>query len=389
MRKWSFLLILTGFVLSLMCSVSSDAKEYCYKGETLHFSKGVLRNYKGTLCLAVSEKNCKELPGIRCEYVEQAPCVRIKSQNHVATVFDGEKRIYVDGKQVHLSQAAKELPNKKNRIMLVPFEELLKALNIQCRTEKNGRKVVLKKGKYDYHGKTTRTTYKYSFATYIKKQYKRTNQASKKEYKRLLKSSGDATDRFQYMRVDTFREIDPEVFYGYYNNQIEIYCRINKMSKKKSVLYGRKNAKALLGAAKKYNLDPVYFACQTFLESAYGTSTLAKGHKIGKKKVYNLYGIKAYDNNPEKYGFRYAKKKGWTSINKALEGAAAYLSSGYIHSKYKQNTIFKLRYTPNKGLWHQYASDPFYAEKIGGKYQEMSVCYSQGAKYLYDMPRYR
>ena len=123
---------------------------------------------------------------------------------------------------------------------------------------------MLKKGKYDYHGKTTRTTYKYSFATYIKKQYKRTNQASKKEYKRLLKSSGDVTDRFQYMRVDTFREIDPEVFYGYYNNQIEIYCRINKMSKKKSVLYGRKNAKALLGAAKKYNLDPVYFACQTF-----------------------------------------------------------------------------------------------------------------------------
>ena len=53
MRKWSFLLILTGFVLSLMCSVSSDAKEYSYKGETLHFSKGVLRNYKGTA------KNCR------------------------------------------------------------------------------------------------------------------------------------------------------------------------------------------------------------------------------------------------------------------------------------------------------------------------------------------
>ena len=61
MKKWSFLLILTGFVLSLMCAVSSDAKEYSYKGETLDFSKGVLRNYKGTLCLAVSEKNCKEL----------------------------------------------------------------------------------------------------------------------------------------------------------------------------------------------------------------------------------------------------------------------------------------------------------------------------------------
>ena len=43
------------------------------------------------------------------------------------------------------------------------------------------------------------------------------------------------------------------------------------------------------------------------------------------------------------------QRKGWTSISKALEGAAAYLSSGYIHSKYKQNTIFKLRYTPNKG----------------------------------------
>ena len=73
MRKWSFLLILTGFVLSLMCSVSSDAKEYSYKGETLHFSKGVLRNYKGTLCLAVSEKNCKELPGICLLYTSPSP----------------------------------------------------------------------------------------------------------------------------------------------------------------------------------------------------------------------------------------------------------------------------------------------------------------------------
>ena len=121
MRKWSFLLILTGFVLSLMCSVSSDAKEYSYKGETLHFSKGVLRNYK-ECCVWLSPKRTAK----NCRGSDVSMWNRhLVSESRVRIMWPRflteKKRIYVDGKQVHLSQAAKELPNKKEPHHAGPF----------------------------------------------------------------------------------------------------------------------------------------------------------------------------------------------------------------------------------------------------------------------------
>ena len=52
---------------------------------------------------------------------------------------------------------------------------------------------------------------------------------------------------------------------------------------------------------------------------------------ISSKKVYNLYGIKAYDNAPQLGGFSYAYYQGWTSVDKAIQGAAKYVSDNYIH----------------------------------------------------------
>ena len=36
----------------------------------------------------------------------------------------------------------------------------------------------------------------------------------------------------------------------------------------------------MIAAAKQYNIDPVYFLCQTILETGYGTSTLSQGKAI-------------------------------------------------------------------------------------------------------------
>ena len=114
----------------------------------------------------------------------------------------------------------------------------------------------------------------------------------------------------------------------------------------------------MIAAAKQYNIDPVYFLCQTILETGYGTSTLSQGKAIttvvsgssvvrdssgnvtgfktvngkyktstiSKKMVYNLYGIKAYDSNPQLCGFSYAYYQGWTSVDAAIYGAAKYVS---------------------------------------------------------------
>ena len=153
----------------------------------------------------------------------------------------------------------------------------------------------------------------------------------------------------------------------------------------------------MIAAAKQYNIDPVYFLCQTILETGYGTSTLSQGKAIttvvsgssvvrdssenvtgfktvngkyktstiSKKMVYNLYGIKAYDSNPQLCGFSYAYYQGWTSVDAAIYGAAKYVSQDYIHNQtYHQNTLYKFRYNPNINyLWHEYATDPSYANR--------------------------
>lgn len=92
-------------------------------------------------------------------------------------------------------------------------------------------------------------------------------------------------------------------------------------------------ASAIIAAAKKEKIDPVYLVSQTINESAYGTSALSKkaitkvitgdsvkkdanGNVTGFQKVngkyitktipettvYNLYGIKAYDSDPQLCG---------------------------------------------------------------------------------------
>ena len=165
----------------------------------------------------------------------------------------------------------------------------------------------------------------------------------------------------------------------------------------------------MLAAAKKEGIDPMYFAAQTFIESAYGRSSLARGNRITKValpsyarrggkfitknikksvKVYNLYGIKAYDSDPRVGATSYAYYQGWTSVDKAIYGAAKFIRENYFEATPKQNTILKFRYNPSN-LSHQYATDPWYAEKIAQRIMLFSNCYSKKASYTYDYPKFR
>lgn len=56
-----------------------------------------------------------------------------------------------------------------------------------------------------------------------------------------------------------------------------------------SVLSGK--ASVITNTAKTYNLDPLYFLCQTVHESGYGTSTLAKGIKSAELKDTKLKSV--------------------------------------------------------------------------------------------------
>lgn len=383
-----------------------------YNSNIINISNTPIVTYNGTVMMAVKQTICNKGPKVAYEYNKKTKRVRLVWQNTVVTFYVGKSTMYANGKKYILQTAPVDVvytvSGKKG--ILVPMEQVCSALGFLCSWNNDTKTLTLTKQTVSFSGEKITTKYPYSLKRYAKVQYKRSPKVSSKTYLKLVSTSKDTTEFFKYMRVDRYRSVDKKKFRQYYQYLIEDYCREAGISTKKSSLYNK--ADVFLRAAKKYKLDPVYLVCQTFLESAYGTSKLASGNTIKKvayssfarkkngkfktknlkkkRKVYNLYGIKAYDADPFVGATSYAYYKKWTTVNKAIYGAAKYLKSNYIHSKYKQNTIFKMRFSPNKSsIWHQYATDPYYSEKIGQRMYLMSSCYSKSAKFVYDIPKYK
>ena len=113
-----------------------------------------------------------------------------------------------------------------------------------------------------------------------------------------------------------------------------------------------------MNAGKKYKISPVFLAARVVQETG-GKSVSVNGSKSGGKVVYNPFNIGAYGRDPASRGLAYAKKKGWTTPAKAVNGGAEYLASGYISKK--QNTIYFQRFNVANGLLkagtHQYMTN--------------------------------
>lgn len=104
--------------------------------------------------------------------------------------------------------------------------------------------------------------------------------------------------------------------------------------------------------------------------------------------MYNLFGIGAVDKSPIDAGAEYAYKQGWTSVEKAIEGGAKWISENYINnSKYGQNTLYKMRWNPEKPAEHQYATDIAWASKQAKSMSSMFEAFPT-AKYKFEIPRY-
>ncbi|WP_243292796.1 N-acetylglucosaminidase [Bacillus sp. FJAT-47783] len=142
---------------------------------------------------------------------------------------------------------------------------------------------------------------------------------------------------------------------------------------------------AFIEAGEIHSVNEIYLIAHALLETGQGTSPLAAGVKVGKdkngnpvlvttenqsqlteiKKVYNMYGIGAYDTDPLKLGAIRAYKEGWDNPEKAIIGGAAFISRGYFERG--QNTLYKMRWNyayPNSyGSYPQYATDMGWALK--------------------------
>lgn len=198
--------------------------------------------------------------------------------------------------------------------------------------------------------------------------------ASKMEIASYLNPANyiDGYSKYQFLRLDSPNNIS--------ENVMAVYL------KDKGILSGHQ--KAFIDAANKYNISEVYLAAHACLETGNGTSTLAKGVMYNNVKVYNMYGIGAYDSDPVLNGSKRAYENGWTTPEKAIIGGAKIISSQYINSsKYTQNTLYKMLWNPSNPGKHQYATDIGWAVKQS---QTIGKVFAQfpAAKTSYDVPVY-
>ena len=128
----------------------------------------------------------------------------------------------------------------------------------------------------------------------------------------------------------------------------------------KGILSGK--ADAFLAAARTYNVNELYLVAHCCVETGYGSSTLANGVLVNGQRVYNMFGIGAYDYNAIGTGSQRAYREGWTTPEAAITGGAKFISESYVNStEHRQNTIYKMRWNPDAPGTHLYAGDVSWA----------------------------
>lgn len=179
-------------------------------------------------------------------------------------------------------------------------------------------------------------------------------------------------DKYQFMDLGASNDVDASVLDSYLNG--------------KGVLSGW--GTSFKNAAETNNISEIYLVIHACLESGNGTSELANGVDYNGVTVYNMFGIGAVDEAPVAEGARYAYEQGWTSVELAIEGGAEWISENYINnSKYQQNTLYKMRWNPDKPAVHQYASDVAWASKQAKNMSAMFEAFPT-AQYRFEIPVY-
>src|SRR5699024_585464 len=109
---------------------------------------------------------------------------------------------------------------------------------------------------------------------------------------------------------------------------------------------------------------------------------------VPPKKAYNMYGIGAFDEAPEKFGSERAYELGWFTPEAAIIGGAEWISSSYINNKtYQQDTLYKMRWNPVTPGIHQYATDIAWAKKQTSKLNNIVLLsHKYNSILMFDIP---
>lgn len=153
-------------------------------------------------------------------------------------------------------------------------------------------------------------------------------------------------------------------------------------------------------ASQENKINELYLISHALLETGNGTSKLAtgilvdevNGQKVEPKVVYNMFGIGAYDSNPNKFGSERAYQEGWFTPEAAIIGGAKWIGESYIHNPhYQQNTLYEMRWNPANPATHQYATDVAWAVKQTNRILNQAAILAQRHELVlvFDIPQYK
>lgn len=146
---------------------------------------------------------------------------------------------------------------------------------------------------------------------------------------------------------------------------------LNRFLQGKGVLEGM--GAAFIEAGRMYGVNEVYLLSHALLETGHGTSALARGIEVNGVKVYNMFGIGAYDSDPDGFGSKRAYDEGWTTPEQAIIGGAQFIGANYVRAG--QNTLYKMRWNPEAMAKYGYATHQ-YATDMGWAYKQVSSIYN-------------
>ncbi len=153
-------------------------------------------------------------------------------------------------------------------------------------------------------------------------------------------------------------------------------AKLNQLLRNKGKLHNQ--GAAFAKAGKTYKVNEIYLIAHAILETGSGSSYFASG----ASGYYNMYGIGAFDSNPNN-AITFARNQGWNTVSKAIIGGAKFIRNNYISKG--QNTLYRMRWNPKSPATHQYATDVRWANHqattIYNYYKKIG---SKGKYYQYD-----
>lgn len=128
-------------------------------------------------------------------------------------------------------------------------------------------------------------------------------------------------------------------------------------------------AQIIYDAGKMYNVSPYHLAARIRQEQGSGTSSLISGKKEGFVGYYNYFNVGAGGNSEVEIitnGLTYAKNKGWSTPELAIQGGASFLKGSYIGNF--QDTLYLQKYSVDSSSGSLYGHQ--YQQNISAPYTE-------------------